>query len=49
MAKRLYPNIAIFCLDGVVKAINDNLYPVDTIAIVKVLSFSGKVLFEKQT
>jgi len=41
MAKRLYPNVAIFCLDGVVKAINDNLYPVDAVAIIKVVSFNG--------
>ena len=41
MAKRLYPNVAIFCNDGVVKAVNDNLYPINAIAIVKVMSFSG--------
>ena len=48
MAKRLYPNIAIFCVDGTVKAVNDNLYPVDAIAIIKVISFSGETLYEKQ-
>ena len=42
MAKRLYPNIAIFCVDGgTIRAVNDNLYAVDAIAIVKVLTFSG--------
>lgn len=45
MAKRLYPNIAIFTLnnDSVV-AINDNIMNVDVQAKVHVVKFDGTII-----
>lgn len=42
MAKRLYPNIAVFCLkDNRVVAINDNLFEVDVVVNIKVKTFEN--------
>lgn len=45
MARRLYPDVAIFCADGRIVAVNDNLHPVNALAIVKVQHFNGSVLY----
>lgn len=44
MAKRLYPDVAIYTLKNKVYAVNDKLYDVTALAIIKVVSFSGKIL-----
>ncbi len=44
MAKRLYPDVAIFTLKNKVYAVNDKLYDVTALAIIKIVSFSGKVI-----
>ena len=45
MAKRLYPNIAIFCLkNNEIIGINDNLYDVNVIAKIKLMTFDGQIL-----
>lgn len=44
MAKRLYPDIAIFTLRNKIYAVNDKLYDVTALAIIKFISFSGKVV-----
>jgi hypothetical protein len=36
MAKRIYPDIAIFCTDGKIIAVNDNLFSVQAVYILKV-------------
>jgi beta-mannosidase len=41
MAKRLYPNVAIFCTERRVMLVNDNLYPIGVLAVVKVQNFNG--------
>ena len=47
MAKRSYPNVAIFCQDGEAYAVNDNLYDLDAVTIVKVQHFNGSILYNK--
>ncbi len=45
MAKRIYPDVAVFCADGKVVAVNDNIYAVQAIVIVKVQHFNGTVVY----
>ena len=47
MAKRSYPNVAIFCQDGKITAVNDNLYNVQAVTIVKVFNLDGSLLYNK--
>ena len=47
MAKRSYPNVAIFFQDGKITAVNDNLYNVEAVTIVKVFNLNGALLFNK--
>ena len=44
MAKRLYPDVAIFCQQSKVYVINDKLYDVNALAIIKTITFAGKVI-----
>jgi hypothetical protein len=44
MAKRLYPDVAIFTLNGKIFAVNDKLYDVTALAIIKFFSLDGKLL-----
>lgn len=43
MAKRLYPDIAIFVANDKIMVVNDNLYPVNALAIIKVQYFNGTI------
>lgn len=47
MAKRCYPDVAVFVDDATVKAINDNLYPLEALVIIKLLKFNGEVVIHK--
>ncbi len=44
MAKRSYPNVAIFTHDGQIYVINDNLYEVSAIAKMDIVNLNGTVL-----
>lgn len=44
MAKRLYPDVAIFFLKDRIYAINDKLYPVSALAVVKFFHLNGTLL-----
>jgi len=44
MAKRLYPDVAIFTQNNKVYAINDKLYEVTVLAIIKFFALDGKLL-----
>ena len=41
MAKRLYPDLAIFYAGSDIFAVNDKLYPVEALAIIQVVTFDG--------
>lgn len=41
MAKRLYPDIAIFTHRDEVFAVNDKLYPITSVAKIQVITFDG--------
>ena len=43
MAKRLYPDVAIYCINNKIVAINDNLYPVNALAKLTIQYFNGTV------
>lgn len=45
MAKRSYPNVALFCADGKIIAVNDNLHSVNALAVIKVQHFNGSLLY----
>lgn len=47
MAKRLYPDLAVFYVNGNVVAVNDNLYGVSALVLIKVQNFNGAVEFNK--
>ena len=47
MAKRSYPNVAIFCQDGRIYLVNDNLYEVSASIIIKIQQFNGNVVFNR--
>jgi hypothetical protein len=44
MAKRLFPDVAIFTLNNKVYAVSDKLYDISVLAIIKFISFNGKLL-----
>lgn len=44
MAKRLYPDVAIFTLNNKVFAVSDKLYPVNALAIIEFFDLNGKLL-----
>lgn len=45
MAKRLFPNIAIFTdYQNNIFVINDNLYAIEAEAIIRLMSFDGKII-----
>ena len=44
MAKRLYPDVAIFTQNSKVYAVNDKLYEVNALAIIKFFALDGKLL-----
>jgi beta-mannosidase len=44
MAKRLYPDIAIFYTGNSISVISDKLYPVDARVIIQLVTFSGEYL-----
>jgi|LakMenEpi03Aug12_release.lakeMendotaPanAssembly.Ray.scaffolds.fasta_scaffold397423_1 hypothetical protein len=44
MAKRLYPDVAIYTLNNKVYVVSDKLYNVSALATIQVISFSGQVL-----
>lgn len=48
MAKRLYPDVAIFTLNNKVYAVNDKLYDVNALAIIKFFSFDGKLIKKEE-
>lgn len=49
MAKRLYPNIAIFTLsNNAVVAINDNIERVEVTAKIYLISFNGTKILEEE-
>ncbi len=50
MAKRLYPDVAIFTQSNKVYAINDKLYDVTALAIIKFFALDGRLLkkYEKE-
>jgi len=41
MAKRLYPDVAIYTLNNKVHVVSDKLYNVTAMATIQVVSFSG--------
>ena len=48
MAKRLYPNLAVFCFKNFkVFAINDNLFDIETSVKVSIISFEGEMIFNQ--
>lgn len=47
MAKRLFPDVAVFCAKGKIVAVNDNLYPVNALVIIKVQNMNGKLAYNK--
>jgi len=47
MAKRLYPDVAIFCVHNKIVAINDNLYPVNALALTKIQYLNGTLDMKK--
>lgn len=44
MAKRLYPDVAIFTQNNKIIAVNDKLYDVTALAIIKFFALDGKLL-----
>jgi hypothetical protein len=44
MAKRLYPDVAIYTLNNKVHVVSDKLYNLTALATIQIVSFSGKVL-----
>lgn len=44
MAKRLYPDVAIFTLHNKVFAVSDKLYPVNALGIIEFFDLNGKLL-----
>lgn len=44
MAKRLYPDVAIFTLNNKIFAVNDKLYDVTALAIIKFFALDGRLL-----
>lgn len=50
MAKRLYPDVAIFTQNNKIFAVNDKLYDVTALAIIKFFALDGKLLkkYEKE-
>lgn len=44
MAKRLYPNTAVFCQDGRVTVVNDNLHEVEVLVMIRVQDMRGKIM-----
>lgn len=48
MAKRLYPDVAIYTQLGKVYAINDKLYQVEALAVLKIYSFTGETLHSEE-
>lgn len=47
MAKRLYPDVAVFFADGKVTVVNDNLYPLETVVLIKIQNFNGNTVYNK--
>lgn len=47
MAKRSYPDVAVFCADGRVVAVNDNIFAVQALVIVKVQHFNGTLIYSQ--
>ena len=41
MAKRLYPDVAIFTLNHKIYAVNDKLYSVNALAIIEFFDLNG--------
>lgn len=48
MAKRSYPDVAIFCMNDKIISINDNLYPITAKAHIIIQHFNGTTLDEKK-
>ena len=44
MAKRMYPDVAIYTLNNKVHVVSDKLYNISALATIQVISFDGKVL-----
>jgi hypothetical protein len=44
MAKRLYPDVAIFTLNNKIYAVSDKLYPVNALGIIEFFDLNGKLL-----
>ena len=44
MAKRLYPDVAIYTLNNKVHVVSDKLYKISALATIQGVSFEGKVL-----
>jgi hypothetical protein len=44
MAKRLYPDVAIFCADGKIIAVNDNLYATEALVLIKIQNLNGNLI-----
>lgn len=47
MAKRLYPDVALFCADGKIIAVNDNLYSIEAVGLIYVQHLNGTLLFNR--
>jgi beta-mannosidase len=48
MEKRLFPDVAIFFLHSRVHVVNDKLYEVNALALIKIFDLNGTLLFEKE-
>ena len=44
MAKRLYPDVAMFTSENKIYAVNDKLYPVEALGVIELYSLDGKSL-----
>lgn len=47
MAKRLYPDVAVFYAKDKIIAVNDNLYSTHALVSIKVLNMNGKLAYNK--
>lgn len=43
MAKRLYPDLAVFYVNSSVVVVNDNLYAIGGLVVIRVQNFNGVI------
>ena len=45
MVKRSYPNVAVFVDEYTVKAVNDNLFQIQAVILIKIQKFNGEIIY----